>query len=141
MTTRAEFVAEARTWILTPWAHQGRTRDGCDCAGLLICVGQSLGLTEFDLRDYERLPDGEQMMALCREHLTQIEQPAMQPGDIVVMRFDVEPQHIGILGDYPYGGGLSLIHSNQRVGKVVEHRLDAVWRARVVAVFSVPGVE
>ena len=36
-------VAAARTWLGVPWRHQGRTRQGVDCAGLVVLVGRGLG--------------------------------------------------------------------------------------------------
>jgi uncharacterized protein YijF (DUF1287 family) len=63
-------------------------------------------------------------------------------GDVVWMRFEKEPQHLGIVGDYVHGG-LSLIHAYNGAGvnRVVEHRLDDTWRARIVAAWRYPGVE
>ena len=45
MTTRLEVAAEARRWLATPFAHQGRTRGlGCDCGGLVGGVAVALGI-------------------------------------------------------------------------------------------------
>ncbi len=41
---RVEIVAVARSWLGTPWIHQGRLKDiGVDCGGLIISLGKELG--------------------------------------------------------------------------------------------------
>jgi hypothetical protein len=66
-----------------------------------------------------------------------------QPGDVFLMQFNREPQHVGIFGDYQSGpaGALSIIHAYAPVRSVVESRLDESFRRRVIAVFSYPGIE
>ena len=54
----AQVVAAGRCYTGVRWHHQGRTRAGLDCAGLIIRTAHDLGLSEFDLADYGRLPDG-----------------------------------------------------------------------------------
>jgi len=44
MVTRAEIIAEARTWLKTPWRHQGRLKGiACDCVGHIVCVPARVG--------------------------------------------------------------------------------------------------
>jgi uncharacterized protein YijF (DUF1287 family) len=75
-------------------------------------------------------------------HLERVPTSSMQPGDVVWIRFEREPQHLAIVGDYVHGG-LSLIHAYNGAGpsRVCEHRLDAEWRNRIVAAWRYPGVE
>ncbi len=131
-----DIVTEARSWLGVKWLHQGRSREGVDCAGLVIKVAHGLGLTDFDTADYARQATDETMLGLCREHLTPISLADIEPGDVLVMRFDNQ-RHIGIAGDYLYGG-LSLIHAYASARQVVEHRLDSVWLARVIGAFRFP---
>lgn len=144
--TRAEVVAAARGWIGTPFHHQGRMRGvGVDCAGLVICVGHQLGLFEprFDVEGYPRVPDGT-LVSHCDEHMQRVPREAMQPGDVVVVTWDHEPMHLGILGDYLYGG-LSIIHALERAGRhngrVCEMRLLFTAHAMTyVCSYALPGV-
>lgn len=146
MTTRADVVRVAREWLGTPYLHQHRAKGvGVDCAGLLIGVARELGLTtaDFDIRGYARQPDGS-LMSTCGTLLLPIRVQDMQPGDLVAMRFEDEPCHLAIVGDYPVAGHLSLIHAlgtRDGHGRVVEHRLDERNRAKVVGAFKFPGVE
>ncbi|WP_399677125.1 C40 family peptidase [Xenophilus sp.] len=126
MTQAEQIVASARKAIGTKWVHQGRSEDGLDCAGLVIKIGNELGLLDWDIKDYERKASMSAMLDICREHLTEIPRVALQPGDLVVLRFK-DTNHIGIIGDYPHGG-LSIIHAQatapRRVG---ENRFCDDW--------------
>lgn len=149
MTTRAEIVAEARQWRETPFQHQGRTRGvACDCGGLVGGVAVALGILPAtwwaDVFDplhggYSRTPAHGTLQGICELFMVQIDAETIQPGDVVLMRFKVEPQHLGIVADYVHGG-LSLIHALSTAGKVTEHRFAPEWRSRIVAAYSFPGV-
>ena len=143
--TRADVIAEARSWLDTKYVHQHRAKGhGVDCAGLVIGVAHELHLVEpeFDVTGYERTPDGVSLLAWCDKYMTRVALQDVQPGHVLVIRWEVDPQHIGIVGDYLYGG-LSLIHAlgtSDGKGRVVEHRIDAKHRSRAIAAFAIPGV-
>jgi cell wall-associated NlpC family hydrolase len=145
MTTRAEIVAEARRLVGTPYHHQGRLPGvGIDCAGVLVVIGRGLGFVapDFDINGYARRPDGVSLIAHCEANMERIDVADMQPGDVPVFRFDADPQHVGIAGDYVHGG-LSLIHAlgtRDGRGKVLEQRLAADILKRCVAAYRFPGV-
>ena len=54
---RSAVVAEARTWLGTPWRHMGNVKGQCvDCAMFLALVYIDVGVVEpFDPRPYPRL--------------------------------------------------------------------------------------
>lgn len=142
-TSRVAVVAEARSWLGTPWVHQHRTKGvGVDCAGLVIGVARALGLVPpaMDVNHYARTPDGS-LLATCDAWMQRHDVAAAEPGDVLVMRFDTDPQHLAIVADYVHGG-LSIVHALDRAGRgsVIEHRLDLANRARIVAAYSLPGV-
>ena len=62
-TLRTMIIAEARTWIGTPWKHQGCAKGrAADCLGLVTGVARGLGLAcgRIDAeayRGYPRLPN------------------------------------------------------------------------------------
>lgn len=142
--TGADVVAEARTWLRTPYSHQGRSKGlGVDCAGLVIGVARNLGLVapDFDVTGYSRQPDGT-LIERCGELMRAIVADQIAPGDVLATKFDQDPCHLAIVGDHPHG--LSIIHalcrSNGR-GMVVEHRLDTINRARIVGAFRLGGLD
>jgi NlpC/P60 family putative phage cell wall peptidase len=139
-------VSEARTWIGTPWQHQARSRGaGVDCAGLVIGVARALGLvpTDMDVNHYSRMPDGHSLLAHCGEWMHRIHADDAQPGDVLVMRFDMHPQHLAIVADYLHGG-LSIVHAldcrDRKRARVLEHRLAPELRSKIVAAYVLPGV-
>jgi cell wall-associated NlpC family hydrolase len=142
---RADVVAAARSWLRTPYQHQRRLKGvAVDCAGLVIGVAREVGAVppDFDITGYSRQPDGVSLMQHCERHMRRIELGDMQPGDVIVTRFDLLPCHFAILGDHLHGG-LSMIHAlctRTGRGKVIEHRLDPTNRARIIAAYGLPGV-
>ncbi|MEW5708785.1 MAG: peptidase P60 [Pseudomonadota bacterium] len=138
MVTRADIVAKAREYLGTPFHHQGRVKGvGVDCAGLVICVARDLGLTDFDTIDYGRHADGARMRALLEAHLERVPFSEARPGDVLYLWFVKEGQHLAFLTelDPPY-----VLHATAAYRKVVEHRLDETWRARVAGAYRFPGV-
>lgn len=128
-------VAAARSYLGTPFRHRGRTRRGLDCVGLIWRAYADLGHMLVDRRVYGREPHADGLReALCSAlGPPLLATEAWQPGDVALIEFDGVPHHVGLFGDYLYGG-LSLIHSYGEIGGVVEHRLDDEWRMRVLAV-------
>ena len=124
-------VSVARAQIGTPFAHQGRAAGkALDCAGLLIHVARELGINHIDVDAYGRTPNN----GLLKQTLDS--QPSLvrvtgypEAGDLLLMRFAKEPQHLAICA------GETIIHSYMNVGKVCEHRYSDVWKARTVAIY------
>ena len=156
MTTRTEIIENARTWLGTRFHHQGRVKatlthkGGCDCIGLVVGVVKELGmesefadtitgskrlLHEFDYRNYSKLPDGKLLRSLLKKYLKEIPVAEIQIGDVLLFRFENDPQHVAIVSDYVHGG-TGIIHCYAASRKVVEHRLDDTWKKRIVSAFS-----
>jgi cell wall-associated NlpC family hydrolase len=146
--TSTQVVAEARSWIGTPFVHQAARKGvGTDCAGLVRGVFLALGLLPPDyerllppgLMAYARRPDGTTMQATCDQQLQRTASPA--PGCVALIRFGSRPHHLAFYGDH-LRGGLSLIHAlgPRDPARVVEHRLDESWSSRILASYSIPGV-
>lgn len=140
---KEQIVSIAREALNTPWRHQARLGGvAMDCAGLPIFIGKRIGLQMDALDVYGRLPVPAEMRAELDRHLVRVSKKDMQAGDVAWIKFEKEPQHFAVIGDYLHGG-LSLIHAYNGAGlnKVVEHRLDDQWLARIVGVWRFPGVD
>ena len=127
-------VARARSLIGVPWCHQGRDpRIGIDCVGLLVCA---LGVKEDAIPCYSREPQDGALDAALVHFLG----PALgadscwRAGDVAVMAYGGPVRHCGLLADDP-SGGLSLIHTDTRLGRVTEHPLDTKWQRRIRNVY------
>jgi len=128
MSTPADFIAQARALVGTPFMHQGRSREGLDCIGLPVLAAQLAGDIDvsWDRTNYPPDPIGwlQPALELRLERVT-----TRQPGDILLMRFGQEPQHVGIWT------GATMIHAYSRAEKVIEHRLDDRWEKHVIATY------
>lgn len=132
---RLAFIAEARSFMGAKFQHQGRSRLGVDCAGLVACCLAAIGRPFEDRKAYGREPFQQQLRAMVALNFGESLPVAQaRPGDVALMRFRGEPSHVAILADYVYGG-LSVVHSFAQVRKVVEHRLDSEWTGYITEVF------
>lgn len=135
-------VALARSYLGTPFHHQGRLRGvGVDCVGLVLCVARELGVVPqgWDVPGYSRHPDGVELVRHLTERMDAVPD-AMRPGDVVLVAFARHPQHVGIVGDYRHGG-LSLIHADGLRGHVIETRLMFTAAMRYVAAYRFREVD
>lgn len=144
MTQQEEIVAHARSMLGMRWAHQARGDSGkTDCAGLVLSTAKAQGFIDWEVpADYEREAPPEAMLAVCRKYLIEVPVTEMRPGHLVVLRYPTT-NHVGILGDYPVPGHVSIIHAQAtEPRKVVENRFDPDWlkmvRARLVGCFRFP---
>lgn len=146
---KALFVASARMLLTAgkkgapvEFRHTGRNTKGVDCIGVPIWAYASLGLGCFvqDLDRYSRAPDGKTLREALQAHLGDpIPLAQAEPGDVALMRWyggTNYVNHVGVITAYPFGG-LALLHSFLSMRKVVEHRIDPVWRRRIVEVYRV----
>lgn len=135
---RAEIIAEARTWIGTPFHHQAsRKHAGVDCGQLVIAVGHALGICEpMPVRNYGRLPNPRRMLAEIERRIDRITTPP-QAGDIlwVALRQGM-PMHLMIIADPARN---TVIHAYEPAGRVVETimpfaptLIDSAWAYRGV---------
>ncbi|MFN4225322.1 MAG: NlpC/P60 family protein [Hyphomonas sp.] len=140
---RSEIVAEARSWVGTPYCHQAsRKGAGCDCLGLVRGVWRA-----FLGNEPERVPayspdwaealGEETLLEAARRHLREVAPGAAKAGDVLIFRMGmgVPAKHCGVLS-----GPGTLVHAYWG-RSVVETRLSPWWQRRVVAAFGFPGVE
>lgn len=132
---RVRVVDAAREWLGTPFHHQGRVLGvGVDCVGVVIGVARQLGISDFDLTGYGHRPDSRLLERMAGELMIEVPVAAARPGDVLLIEVDGMPQHLGFVTE------LGLLHAYAPLRRVVEHRMDDGWRARVLAAFSLPGV-
>jgi NlpC/P60 family putative phage cell wall peptidase len=135
--TRDEFIAEARTWIGTPYHHQARVKGvGVDCVGLVICA---LGLDEAALRlpAYSRQGSGTLLRSLLERHCDEIQIAEARPGSLYGMRFKhTGPEHhLAIVTDR------GILHAWEGATSVYEHAVQRHWReGRILSAWNVRGV-
>ena len=131
-------VSLAREALDTPFRHQGRDlKTGIDCVGLAVHIAASLCLPYFDRHGYARQPSGGQLESALDNQPCLLRIPVAQAvaGDVLMMRFAGDPQHVAILA------GKTIIHAFEKSKKVVEHDLTEYWRTRIVRAYRFMVVE
>lgn len=132
-------VAKAREYIGTPWHHTARVKGhGIDCAGLLVCVSQDLGVPVSDMTSYTLGDEYELMVGTIEQYCRKLrDNEHLIPGDILVFRGRMMTNHCAF-----YNGDDGIIHAynSPSVKRVVEHGLDDSWRDRIVGRYRYKGI-
>ena len=155
---RSEVLRVARTWINTPWAHQGHVKgQSCDCISLVVETLKETGwkpAVEFQYPPgYPRLPrDTDNLIErMVRETFEEIKPEQAKPADIALIGWGKRsiPIHLAFFGDYlDKHEHLSIIHAliiapqlgSHFAGHVKEHIFAGEWPERVRGYFRVPGI-
>lgn len=139
-------IEAARQYLGVPFKHRGRSDRGMDCAGLVWCAYRDLGVIKPDLKRYGREPFRDGLMrALVEAFGEPVWQGAMgqvvprallQVGDVALIRFEVHPHHIVLIGDDRHHG-LSFLHADgaPTARRVLEHGLTDKDLRTICAVF------
>lgn len=111
-------VAEALTWLGTPYHHHGDVKGaGVDCAMILVRVFHAVGLIpDIDPRpyppDWHLHRDAERYLGWVQQYADEVTTPA--PGDIVMFQFGRCVAHGAIVIDWPL-----VIHAHMQSREVV----------------------
>ncbi len=143
--TRADVVAEARSWIGTRFRPKGRSRLGVDCVGLLVMVGRAFGVPHEDEQHYTDWPDPERRMLALFDRFMVRRLPSEATWDGTVGVFPTArrlPGHVGIFTTRH--GVRHLVHAAANQRTVLEQPFDSDPATRsmlVVARYAFPGLE
>lgn len=139
----ATIVAEARSWIGTPYLHQASVRGaGADCLGLVRGVWRGLHGAEPEAvppytQDWSEPAQDEALWRAARRWLTEQDRSRDQIGDVLLFRMTdrAVAKHLGI--QVAAGAAPRFVHAYSGHG-VTETALSLPWRQRIVARFSFP---
>ncbi|HWV55568.1 DUF6950 family protein [Pseudorhodoplanes sp.] len=140
--TPTVIIAEARSWIGTPYRHQASLKGvGCDCLGLVRGVWRTLYGEEPERmpaysRDWAEASLRETLAEAGTRHLMPVARDAMQPGDVVLFRWRTGfvAKHAAILTSET-----AMVHAHDGAA-VAEVAFAPWWRRRLAYVFRFPGV-
>ncbi len=144
MVTRAEIISEARSWMGTRYLHQARVKGvATDCIGLVGGTALALGIPgarewadDASLHCYGPTPDPRVLIGACDRLLVRIPLHTAIPGDVLVMAFEKEPQHFGIITQL---APMMLIHAYRSVRMVVENGIG-MSRVKLLRAYSFRGI-
>lgn len=119
MDVRAAIVAEARTWLKTPYHHRAMVKGaGVDCAMILVAVYSAVGLIEkFDTGEYPidwaLHRQEERYLGFLQKYGREVSTPGI--GDVTVWKIGRVFSHGGIVV-----GTDRVIHAHRKDGEVCE---------------------
>lgn len=137
--TRSQVLAQARSYMGVRFKHLGRTREeGLDCFGLIIRVAWDLGLSDFTLAGYGRIPHPATVRHHCGEQMIEKQILQMQPADVVLMAHKRWVCHLAFVGDR--GRPFSLIQADSDKPGVSEVSLTCDLQQRIHACYQLPNI-
>lgn len=127
-------------YMAIPFVEGGRDRDGADCYGLVCLVleeqfgvsipRESAGAWTGDLDKGARADLAARVQATLADW-REIPRGAIAPGDVLLLRFDGRPLHVGVALD---GEGL-FFHTELDVGPHCDDWNGARWSRRVLGFY------
>lgn len=135
--TADDIITVARSALDTPFFHQGRRAGvALDCAGLVCHVCETLCIPYVDQVGYGRRPlSGLIESALDSQPSLTLVRGKLNAGDVLLMRFLGDPQHLAIFT------GTTIIHALEQIGKVCEHGYIGPWPRRFIRAYRFKGIE
>ena len=133
--TREDVVAEAESWLRTPYHHMGSVKGaGVDCGQFLIEVYYAVGLapkidTGHYPSDWHFHRSEEVYLGWVQAHSTSTDTP--KAGDVALFKFGRCISHGGIMIDET-----TLIHSHLGMGVVYAKLTDAELNGRCVGFYT-----
>lgn len=140
--TREAIVAEATSWLGTPYRHQASLKGvGCDCLGLLRGAWRAFYEHEPEAMpaytpDWAEARGAETLAQAAGRHLVAIPIDEAGAGDVLLFRWrtNLPAKHAAILVDVDH-----FIHAQQGAA-VALAALSPWWRRRIAYAFRFPGV-
>jgi cell wall-associated NlpC family hydrolase len=96
--TRTQIVKTAQSLVGTPWKHQGRSRRGVDCVGLIYLIAKELDILpdRLDIPAYRREPDGS-VRGYFDAHMHLRSPDDLKPGMVLLHSFNGSPFHASVV--------------------------------------------
>lgn len=132
-----QLIEEARTWIGVPFRHQGRSKYGTDCIGLIVCIRNAVepwaGM--YEPSNYSRTSIESLLVDKMNEYgFTPVRKVA--PGVVILIKWPKSktPTHVALcLGE-------TMIHAYRRTEKVCEVGYREPWLRMTSGLYRMPGV-
>lgn len=130
--TRAQFVEEVRSCIGTPFQHCGRVKGlGMDCAGLIVCSANTLGVAMPMYASYSRQVDTDVLQSILAKHTHAVEE--LNHGTVLLLRVKHQPRHLAVYD----AERNTIVHAFELPGKVVENTFQRPWSNNIHSMHEV----
>jgi NlpC/P60 family putative phage cell wall peptidase len=140
--TRSAIVAEARSWIGTPYRHQASLKGvGCDCLGLVrgvwrAIIGPEPARAPPYAPDWAEATAAESLAEAAARYLTAVPLDRFAPGDVLLFRWRARlpAKHAAIVTAPD-----KMVHAHDGAA-VAEVAIAPWWRRRLAYAFRFPGL-
>ena len=141
-STVAAILAEAKTWLGTPYRHQGSRKGvGCDCLGLVRGIWRAVYGQEPEAPgpyspDWAEAGSGDPLLDAAQRHCREKPASAMVPGDLIVFRWRAHhaAKHLGIAISAD-----RFLHAYEGHAVMVSPLIPQ-WRRKIAGVFAFPDL-
>ena len=135
---RTQIIAEARSWIGTPYLHQASVKNvGCDCLGLVRGIwravyGDEPEQTPAYSPDWAESAKREQLAMAARRHMREIDLGEICPADLLIFRWrsHVPAKHLAIVVSPK-----TMVHAQQGA-QVCEVAISNWWTRHIAYAFE-----
>lgn len=111
-----DMLAEAESYLGTPYRYGGTTRSGIDCSAFVLSVfGASMGI---------HLP---RVAAAQAQEGERVAREDMRKGDLVFFSNGGRISHVGIVHDVDENGSVRFIHASTSRGVMISPLTDSYW--------------
>ncbi|MBI3433524.1 MAG: C40 family peptidase [Proteobacteria bacterium] len=138
---RSQIIAEARSWIGTPYQHQTSIKGaGCDCLGLVRGVWRAFYVNEPEpvpayAPDWAEASGRETLAEAALRHLVPLaDARGFAPGDVLLFRWraGLPAKHAAIATEHAH-----MVHAHDGAA-VAEVAIAPWWRRRLAYAFRFP---
>lgn len=122
-------------YISVPFADHGRSKNGCDCWGLVTVVYKEKFKIDLPfLLDYDNVKDVRHITTLCKnecENWEEISKNEEQPYDVLVFNILGAPCHVALVVEK----GL-MLHTEKGIGThISDYKRDKQWCNRLAGIY------
>ena len=124
----------ADEYVGIPFLRYGRTREGCDCYGLVRLVLQEqffITIPEYGEENYDDRAGQEEALCTHLHEFTPVPMDNRQPGDLLLLAVGGRPIHVGIVVSEE-----AMLHSFDGADSVVESYLGRIWGKRIYGCYN-----
>jgi len=121
----------------TPYRHQGRSKHGIDCGGLVVLTGRKVGLIpeNWDIKYYVQSEVLVKYTPRFQEIARLNPVVEIRPGQILLFKMGGAPRHFGIMTRFN-----KFVHCDMQHGTIVS-RLNDKWRRRIYQTWTFKGLK
>ena len=136
---KQQIINVARSWLYTPWKHNQKIKGvGVDCVNFLVAIAEEVKYPIEPIpENYARLPKTLEIKEYLDNNF--IARPKedwcdLEATNILLLEIDGRLCHVAMATS-----PTTMIHANQRLGRVAEHAIDGIWSNKIRGVYRLLG--